>query len=224
MTSDARADTPNANPIDFIARPTPRLRAAVEHQRSAMSAADFPEVIATIRSVFDKFTARLQSAPAGAARGRVLHLLTEQTQAPAAQVKVTCAKGCCSCCHYEIEVTRDEAAILADLVRAGFPIDAVRLRVQAARERKAPEWLQVLMPDNRCVFLGADGACQIYEHRPSSCRRHLVTSPAAACADLGLTVAPVELLMTEILLSAALSIEGVQFASMSKMLTAELGL
>lgn len=183
-----------------------------------MAPADFGEMMGSIRSVFDKFTARLLRATPGAERGEVLHLLTEQTMAPAAQTKVTCCKGCCGCCHYEIEITQDEAAVLAGVLREGFVVDMDRLRVQAARERKGPEWREVLRPDNRCVFLGADGACRIYEYRPSACRRHLVTSPAEACVDLSQPVAPIEFLMTEILLSSALSIEGTRFASISKML------
>ena len=33
-----------------------------------------------------------------------------------------------------------------------------------------------------CIFL-EDGMCSIYEHRPSACREHLVTSPAELCQD-----------------------------------------
>ena len=216
--------TPDGLPacLGFISRPTPRLRQVIERQEASLPPSDFAELLASVRSLFEKFTARLLSAPAGLERGRVLHALTEQTMSVAAQIPVSCCKGCSGCCHYEIEITGDEAAILAAVVRGGYPADMERLRTQAGRERKAAEWLDVLRPDNRCVFLGIDGACQIYEHRPSACRRHLVTSPAEACTQPGQPVAPVEILTTEILLSAALSAEGTRFASLSKMLLAAL--
>ena len=106
----------------------------------------------------------------------------------------------------------------------GFPVDRQRLALQAARERKSAEWSKFGSPDNRCVFLGTDGACQIYEERPAICRKHLVTTPAFACTTVGATVLPVQALLAEILLSAAISIpvEGASFASLSKMLSAAL--
>jgi hypothetical protein len=76
--------------------------------------------------------------------------------------------------------------------------------------------------ENRCVFLGDDGACGIYEDRPSVCRKHVVTTPAAACTTEGAAVAPVQVLLAEILLSAGLSLDGVEFGSLAKMLTRQL--
>jgi len=198
------------------------INRSVERQRANLPPADFAEFLATIRSVADKFTARLLSVPSGTERGDLLHRLMEQTQSAAAGVSVSCRKGCASCCHYEVEITEDEAAVLAGIVRSGMAIDHSRLRVQAARERKGAEWNEVLRPDNRCAFLGEDGGCRVYEQRPSACRRHLVTSPADACSTPGQPIAPVEVFMTEILLSAAFSLDGVRHASLSKMLLASL--
>jgi len=131
---------------------------------------------------------------------------------------VTCGRGCSGCCHYEVEITSDEAEILKSVVQQGFPLDRDRLEEQAARARQAVEWSRFWSPQNRCVFLGEDGACQVYEKRPAICRKHLVTTLPSACTTAGAAVAPVQVLMAEILLSAAISIEGVRFASLSKML------
>src|SRR6185369_16712707 len=131
---------------------------------------------------------------------------------------VSCAKGCCGCCHYEIEVTTDEAALLADAVQAGCAVDRERLNVQAAREPRSPKWFEFWSPDNRCVFLDANGSCRIYDYRPASCRKHLVTTPPEACTTAGGSVTPIQMLLVEVLLSAALSIPGTSFASLSKLL------
>ena len=49
-----------------------------------------------------------------------------------------------------------------------------------------------------------------------------MTTPAVACTTDGAAVAPVQVLFAEILLSAGLSLEGVEFGSLAKMLTREL--
>jgi Fe-S-cluster containining protein len=115
-------------------------------------------------------------------------------------------------------VTTDEATVLHALVSGGIAIDRDRLELQSRRERKSADWLRFFHPENRCVFLGDDNACRIYEHRPSICRKHLVTTPADACTTTGMRIAPVEILMAEILLSAALSIEGTSSGSLAKLL------
>ncbi len=211
------------DPIAFIAKPTAQLRAAIDQQRGLLPPADLADLVGAVRSAFEKYTAKLLSCASGVDRATVLHRLVDRELAPAAQFPITCRKGCTGCCHYEVEVTVDEAEILADLVRAGYVIDKGRLRRQASRERKSPEWMQFGHPDNRCVFLGDDGGCGIYEQRPAICRKHLVTSPAEACTTAGGQVVPIQLLLVEILLSAALSLPQVSFASMSKMLLPKLG-
>lgn len=205
-----------------MAKPTPQLRATFEQQQMLLPAADFAGLIEGVRSVFDKFTAKLLEFPAGAERGVALHHLMDRELKAAAGLTVSCREGCSGCCHYEVEIMRDEAEILKTIVQNGFPLDRARLDEQAARERKSPRWDRFVSPENRCVFLGANGACQIYEHRPAICRKHLVTNPASACTTAGGTVAPVQVLMAEILLSAVISLDGVAFASLPKMLHAAL--
>ena len=61
-------------------------------------------------------------------------------------------------------------------------MDRDRLTLQATRERKSPEWAPLLKPENRCVFLGNDDACTIYEDRPAVCRKVLVTTPVVECS------------------------------------------
>lgn len=96
-----------------------------------------------------------------------------QTQRP-----VKCAKGCSFCCQINVDVTSDEAELIVDYCnKKGIKIDKDKL----TRQSEAPVWLQQNAEDRRCVFLGEDGACTVYEVRPSNCRRHMVISEPEDC-------------------------------------------
>jgi hypothetical protein len=75
---------------------------------------------------------------------------------------------------------------------------------------------------NRFAFPGAAGASGFYEDRSSSGRMHLVTTPAAACTTAGAAVASVRVSLAEIALSAGLSLAGVEFGRLAKMVSREL--
>lgn len=207
--------------FDFIATPTLPLRAALVHLHTVLSPDEFEEMIGAARGVHERASAHLREFAPGAARGRELHRLLDREIAAATPANVSCRRGCTGCCHYEVEITGDEADLLREAVLGGIAVDRLRLAAQAARERKSPEWARLGAVQNRCVFLGDDGACRVYEDRPSSCRKHLVTSPPAACTTPGAAVAPVPNLAAEILLSAALGLDAV-CASLPKLLQAAL--
>jgi len=190
----------------------------IDDQRAALAPDDYAQFIATIRSVFEKYTAKLSEFEAGVPRAKAIHEMMDQAMKTAAHIRVSCCKGCSGCCHYEVEITYDEAILLAAVVRGGMTIDRSRLKDQAIRERKSPKWNDVPRDANRCVFLGPDGACVIYNERPSACRRLIVTSPPENCSMPGQPVEPVNITLAEILISASLSIEGATYASISKML------
>lgn len=214
--------SPPSTALAFIAKPTPQLRAAVAQMESVLPPADFTAMLGAVRSAFAKYTAKLLEYSAGVPRAHALHQLMERELQAVATVPVSCRQGCFGCCHYEVEVTEAEAQILMQRVQDGLTIDRLRLQEQAGRERQGPEWLRLAQPQNRCVFVGADGGCRVYEDRPAICRKHLVTSPAAACITPGADVTAVPVLMAEILLSAAVSLEEVPCASLPKMLHAAL--
>ena len=206
------------NPIAFIARPTPQLQVAVRQQQTTLPPEEFAAMMAAIKSVFDKYTAKLLEFAPGLDRGTALHQLMDRELKVTAQFALSCHKGCSGCCHYEVEITQDEAAILKNIVIDGLPVDLERLQLQAARERQSPEWQRFGSPNNRCVFLSETGVCRVYNDRPSICRKHVVTTPVSACTTAGEVVAPVQVLLAEILLSAELSLPGTKFGSLAKML------
>jgi Fe-S-cluster containining protein len=215
-TSPGAAEADNA--IAYIRLPTRQLRAFIAEARAALPPADFADVTGQVQSLFDKYTAALESASPGTERGRALHRMMDQAVETAQGVAVSCRTRCCGCCHCEVEITRDEAAVLHERVTGGMAIDPARLAVQAGRERLSPEWAKFWSRENRCVFLAEEGTCRIYDDRPAACRRLFVTTPPEACTTAGAAVATVRILLAEILLSAAMSLDEGGFASISKML------
>jgi hypothetical protein len=223
MNPDSSAGFPPDHPFRFAAKPTPQLRAFVTYLHDALSPEAFREEAEKARRFYDRHAVRLAALQPGIQRGRELQRLVDLAMQQANPTNVSCRRGCAACCHYEVEITGDDAAVLKAAVLSGVEIDRERLALLAARERNSPAWHNPGNPENRCVFLAPDGACRVYADRPATCRKHLVTSPAAACAAPGSEVAIVRILPVELLLSAALAIEGTSCAALPKMLHAALG-
>jgi len=107
---------------------------------------------------------------------RIAHLLTT---APRAK-DVQCRKGCAACCHLNVDITPQEAELLVAWMREqGIEIDRQRLERQA--EKTGATWNDLSHEDQRCVFLGEDRNCTVYEHRPGACRKYLVVTPPKFC-------------------------------------------
>jgi Fe-S-cluster containining protein len=122
--------------------------------------------------------------------------------------EVSCRKGCAHCCHLNVDVTVQEAQLLLYAAQvAGFEFDEARAQRQAA----APSWGVLDPADRACVFLGADGACAVYEHRPMACRKYFVLTPAENCDSVknpGLKVLHFVSMEAEIFSSAAFTVFG----------------
>ena len=98
----------------------------------------------------------------------------------AASAGIRCSKGCSHCCHEPVEIWPQEAALLIDAMhKAGRELDRERLLRQSASTVEI--WRQQPQADRACVFLGADGACTVYEFRPNVCRKLLVVTDPALC-------------------------------------------
>ena len=75
-------------------------------------------------------------------------------------------------------MTPDEAELLMRFCdHMKIEIDWARLGMQARVER----WRQLDYKSRRCVFLGQDNSCQVYLHRPMTCRKYMVASPPEQC-------------------------------------------
>lgn len=121
---------------------------------------------------------------------------------------VSCRKGCASCCHVYVGIFAHEARLLwAAAAEAGIKIDEERLARQA--QKTEDTWGELSPEDRRCVFLGDDRTCQVYEHRPTGCRKYLVKSDPALCdvdKHVGGQVTAVYSLEAEISHSAAMTV------------------
>ena len=88
------------------------------------------------------------------------------------QPATACASGCSPCCHLYVQVPPGSAALIAGHVAASFTPAARaalrdRLETAASALRAAPDRSRLRL---RCVLLGDDNRCTVYDVRPPSCR------------------------------------------------------
>ena len=214
--------TPGPAPASLPPGATPALRALEAYHRTTRPAAEVDAWLRTLAAEHAGFAVALSVMPAGARRAEVLHMLVGQALLGPPPQRPTCARGCCACCHYEVEVTADEAELLAERVEAGLAVDEARLAAQAARSRGAPAWAALVAPENRCVFLADDGTCRVYAFRPAACRKLLVVSPAVECGQPGGQPHPITAPLAELAVAAARSLPGAALSSLAAGLRAAL--
>lgn len=110
----------------------------------------------------------------------VIRTVDAYTAAQTKGVKISCGAGCAHCCYTPVMVTETEAEVLAKEVRNGLEIDHVLLKKQAYKAGDMDGfWSKAEF--TKCVFLGIDNRCRVYEKRPISCRLHFVTSHPDNC-------------------------------------------
>ena len=117
--------------------------------------------------------------------------------------KISCTKGCGTCCRQLVPLSPPEAFMIADVVRSmpkekqdatldRFAKVHQTLNASALANTElhdvggdvvnemAMRFYELGMP---CPFL-VDESCSIHPQRPSVCREYLVTSPASDCVQL----------------------------------------
>jgi hypothetical protein len=213
-------EAPRALP--FLKQCTPTLSAIVAQYERTLPAEELGAFLEHLGRLHAGFEAVLSAAPAGPLRAEAVHMLVAKAVTDLQGVTPTCARGCAACCHYEVEVTRDEAELLARVVVEGLEVDRARLARQADRSRGGPAWAELAVEENRCVFLGPGEECRVYPHRPSACRRLLVVSPAVECGRPGGAPRPITIPVAELVISTALSLPDNGYTSLAKGVSAEL--
>ena len=218
-------ETPSSVVEKFQTTPhklTRSLNRMILQWEKRMSAAKFSEMMQTVSHLFFQTQEQLLATPEGDVRARKLHQLIETAIESVSHIQVSCVKACSACCHFEVEVTSDEASLLSKLVRDGHLINRELLAQQASRAPQDLAWQKGVIPENRCVFLSSEDICGVYAERPSACRRHSVVTPARLCSDV--TAEPVSrnIPIAEIVLSAAMSLPESRTGTLSQMLTEHL--
>jgi Fe-S-cluster containining protein len=94
---------------------------------------------------------------------------------------VPCKTGCTACCHTQVSVTDDEAALLIANIDGGVEIDYKLLEKQAAAGNDPVLFFNIPYKDRKCIFLDSAGGCRVYEDRPSVCRTNAVVGDASQC-------------------------------------------
>lgn len=131
---------------------------------------------------------------------------------------IRCSKGCAACCHMPVDVFPQEAVLLHLVAEeTGIALDRALLERQADKDMET--WHHLAPGDRACPFLGDDSACQVYEHRPTACRKYHVGTDPVLCDVVkhpGTQVGIVYDIEAEIIASAAMTTYGV--GTMAQML------
>lgn len=106
-----------------------------------------------------------------------------------------CGKGCSSCCYTQVSVTEDEAIVLAKHIQDGLVIDQELLKIQQSAQNDSDEFFKLPFQSRKCIFLDDQGACRVYEDRPSVCRTNAVLGSAEQC-DTSVEIKPQRLIKT----------------------------
>jgi Fe-S-cluster containining protein len=131
---------------------------------------------------------------------------------------VSCGKGCSFCCFLRVDISNDEAELLTKYAKQkGVKIDYKKLVGQLTNDND--EFMKLSIKERRCVFLSEHGTCNVYEHRPSACRKLIVVSDPSNCdtdTKLGAEVGKLVDLEAEVMMSASLA--ATKSGSMAEML------
>lgn len=89
----------------------------------------------------------------------------------------SCKKGCSHCCYIDVEITKDEAELLAKVCDDNdFTPDMDMLRALSKGKANVP------YEDRACIFLDKEkGECKVYGNRPLACRKYFVVNDPDRC-------------------------------------------
>lgn len=95
-------------------------------------------------------------------------------------LKVSCSKGCGECCFQPIRVTQTEGEFITSYVNH-FNVEYNLPQLKAQYGKSNNEFLKLRSNDRKCIFLGDDMCCKVYDVRPLVCRNYFVISPKNIC-------------------------------------------
>lgn len=135
------------------------------------------DVAEKIEHVHNIYTAAIEKHGAVEALYPLLKQMDGMTAEGNKKVTVTCKKGCWYCCHMQVSITKEEAALIVYACEQhGIAIDKEHLKKQLGMDQNA----HCRSEHSACVFL-KDKLCSIYDVRPTACRKYFVGTPVELC-------------------------------------------
>lgn len=123
---------------------------------------------------------------------------------------ISCRKGCSFCCMLNVDISESEASLLIEHCKEiDFTIDWEKAKRQASFDSN--NWSEQQAKDRNCLFLSEEGTCNVYKHRPSSCRNHIVINDPKDC-DMGSGITQtkkIAIWQVELMASTIMNIEDV---------------
>lgn len=143
-------------------------------------------------------------------RFKTLDIIYQIHATQMAEEKLTCAKGCATCCTRNVTLTTLEGRRLYDWISSAAPHLMDHLKKNAHAPRQIPTYTVNGLTDmcmagdevpeepsdpewGACPLLSNEGLCEVYEARPFACRSMVSKSPCATSGfaemeDLTLTI------------------------------------
>lgn len=158
----------------------------LEHWKSTLTADQFDKLVAHIGQQFNTVQKEMAALKSGKDRAKWAHKFLQYAidREKEATANAQCKRGCSACCSQQVEVTADEADLLASLVLGGVKIDREKMKRQAGLKHTTLTWWRQEQSEKACLFLGADNSCRVYYHRPMACRKYFVETPPEKCAEV----------------------------------------
>lgn len=94
----------------------------------------------------------------------------------------SCKKGCAHCCYIQVGTTEWEVDLILNWMKSkGLEFTEEELKKIELQANLKDDVEYILSPHRKCVFLGADNMCGIYEVRPAACRNYYVFNDPEDC-------------------------------------------
>lgn len=139
----------------------------------------------TYYGYFRLFFKQLERIPKGYERGVAVHhamdrVIKETAGSLPEGTSISCTRGCNHCCHMRVSVAASEADVLiSHIKKLGLRLDRDRAKLQIGQ--KSSEFSLLGWDKQRCLLLGKNGDCQVYQWRPTACRKYAVVSEPEMC-------------------------------------------
>lgn len=167
--------------LDSIPIKTYSLVRVLEFFSQELSSSQFDEILQDLRQRYFVWTNQIKEIKDPKQRAKKGFQLFEKEMALHDLSSASCKKGCGYCCHWKVDVTDEEASILSDLIETGTAkVNMERLEAQSKWTTESSIWKNPT-DKSKCIFLGKNGSCSIYENRPITCRKALVESNPIFC-------------------------------------------